>query len=116
MIYRDGFVANSSSTGYVVTNTSSEVKTLIDFAKENKHLVDDYISSYGKRRDNSAEDMKKNVIRDAASRDTIWEPGESKNVSFGDEDGDTLGVVYDYCLRDGGSSENFSWHYGESLR
>jgi len=40
------FVTNSSSTAYMITNKTDQVKTLVDFVKENPHLIEWFISEY----------------------------------------------------------------------
>jgi hypothetical protein len=41
---------------------------------------------------------------------------QKKILVFGDEDGDVIGNVFDYMLRDGGKSKNFKWKISEMLR
>jgi 6-phosphogluconate dehydrogenase (decarboxylating) len=45
-----------------------------------------------------------------------FNPGQDIRCVFGDEQGDVIGYILDYMLRDGGNSESFSWIYDESLR
>jgi hypothetical protein len=52
----------------------------------------------------------------ARMRGDKWAPHEKKTISFGDEDGDLLGKVYDYILREGGESKSFKWKFDEYNR
>ena len=111
---RSGFVSNSSSTSFIITNISDTPKTLVDFVLENRHLVDLFNEEYDDTVALSdvlggAEDR----MRDDAKG---FPPGEDVAMVFGDEQGDTLGRVYDYILREGGTSENFTWRFNEYLR
>ena len=115
MQIRTGFVSNSSSTAFIVTNITNEHKTLLDFAAETLFLVEDF------RREYSWDTItEEEFIRSASSRhrsgEYTWKPKEEKYVAFGDEDGDTIGRVYDYMLRGGGETKSFRWRFREYLR
>lgn len=107
--YRQGFVSNSSSTSFMITNKSDKTKSIIDFAIENIHLVDEFNSEYNWH-NYTYEDF-----LNSASQKT-FKPFETKECIFGDEDGTVMGTIFDYKLRDGGQSENWKWTYYESLR
>jgi len=103
---RSGFVSNSSSSSFIITNLSNKEKSLLDFAKENLYLLKDFNDSYGY--DYNEKDFLISVKEDPTKK---WKPNESKECGFGDESGTIVGIVYDYILRDGGTSENFSWKF-----
>lgn len=107
---RMGFVSNSSSTSFLITNISSEEKTLIDFVVENAHLVEQFNKEY------SADESLGDVIKDAENSDEVFPPGKEVSIVFGDEDGTAIGRVFDYILRDGGTSKSFTWEFEEYLR
>ncbi len=110
MKIRNGFVSNSSSSSFLITNKGTQTKTLIDFVKETPHLVEEYNYHYrGKY-------TQKQLLKNAEKENIIFEPGETKECIFGDEQGTFIGCVYDYILRDGGTSRNFNWQFSESLR
>lgn len=111
MKIRSGFVSNSSSTSFAITNLSDEPKDLVDFVKENPQLLDDFNRQYYWNDYTFAE-----LIQSAANRDEKWKPKESRIVIFGDEDGDVIGNVFDYILREGGKSFSFTWRFYESNR
>jgi len=120
MKYRGSFVSNSSSTSFIMTNTSKEEKTLMDFVKENPDLLTDFDEEYGNCYNDGVNMSKDGIaimIDNAESRnDKNFKPGETKYISFGDEEGTLLGRVYDYMLRDGGSSKSFIWSFHEWQR
>jgi len=120
MKIRASFVSNSSSTSFIMTNISSEEKTLMDFVKENANLLEEFDEEYK----NVYEEINENprpgievMIENAEERDdNQFKPGETKYIPFGDEEGTLLGRVYDYMLREGGSSKSFIWSFHEWLR
>lgn len=114
---RNGFVSNSSSSSFMINNKSNRTLTIVDFARENPQIVEEFKREYGD------EDVtQEQVIADAERRmvesdtDYTFLPNTQKPVVFGDEQGDVIGRVYDYALRNGGESRNFRWAYFESLR
>ena len=109
------FVTNSSSTAYMIQNTSDMVLTLADFALENIYLLDDFMKTFDWFKDDTLY-TKINLLESAAQREITFQPGDEIYCAFGDEDGTVVGMIYDYQLRDGGESKNFMWRYQESLR
>jgi hypothetical protein len=111
---RNGFVSNSSSTSFIITNTSDKEKTILDFAKENIHLLQEFKEKYDYT---SWENYnEKNFLKGAKTYPATFEPGESKECVFGDEDGTVIGTVFDYMLRYGGESKSFKWKFHEMMR
>ena len=55
------------------------------------------------------------VIASAAERREVIESGEHE-YEFGDNDGDVVGAILDYALRDGGDLGRVAWRFSESLR
>jgi len=114
MKIRKGFVSNSSSCSFFIYNKTNKSLSLVDFVKENPHLVEDFLEQYDlykKDKKYSQETM----IKNAKKRKQKFKPGQNY-VSYGDEDGDVLGHVFDYILRDGGKSKSFTWVLNEFLR
>jgi len=111
MKVRQGFVSNSSSCSFVIKNLSNEIKTMDDFALETGHLVKEFNKEYDWNNHTLSEFM-----AGIDSYDNEWKPFESKEIQFGDEDGTVMGKIYDYMLRDGDSSNSFSWYLKEMLR
>lgn len=108
------FVTNSSSTAFIITNKTKKEKSLVDFVKENPQLIEMFTGRYDWNRGDSRYTQEM-LLESAKTKDTILRPGENY-VVFGDEDGTLIGQVFDYILRDGGSSKSFSWYEEESLR
>jgi hypothetical protein len=108
---RNGFVSNSSSTSFVITNLTDKRKTLVEFVIENPQLLREYEDMYGPTEHCQAE-----LLFSAKENDVVFEPRSSEICAFGDEDGTLIGRIFDYILRDGGKSESFKWEYYQSLR
>ena len=112
---RNGFVSNSSSTSFTITNTSDDDKTIVDFIKENLHLVDDFNEQYdwySYTHEDAIESAEKYYCTDEYS----FSGKEKKNIAFGDEEGTVLGRIFDYILREGGTSESFTWEFDQYYR
>lgn len=131
MKIREGFVSNSSATGFIITNKTKTKKTLLDFVKENPHLIKKFREEYeykktdeycefryghrSKKKELLKYDQESMLISAYRNRKEYGEiePGENI-IEFGDNDDTLVGAVFDYILRDGGESENFRWcfhHY-----
>jgi len=109
------FVTNSSSTAFIITNTSGIKKTLVDFVKENPQLLEMFLRQYDWYETESRYN-KKNMIKSAKDNNIEFKPGHPTYSIFGDEDGTLIGHVFDYILREGGSSKSFTWRFCEYLR
>ena len=109
------FVTNSSSTAFIIHNTSKDTKTLVDFVKENPELIERYDKEYMGFMDRKELTQKK-LLESATLNNRRFKPGMKQYCVFGDEDGTLIGKVFDYMLRDGGSSESFTWRFKEWLR
>ena len=100
----------------MIRNRSDKSKTLIDFVVENRHLVDEYNKQY------DAEYKLSELVADAEERvesyPDHWIINAQRDVNwdFGDEDGDILGIVYDYILRDSNLTDGWSCSVLEFLR
>lgn len=109
------YITNSSSTAYFIMNISKVEKTLVDFVKENPHLIEEFIDIYDWYK-NDPEYTQENLIKSAEENNINFSPGKQKYCIFGDEQRTIIGNVFDYILRDGGKSESFIWKYEDSLR
>jgi len=95
-------------------NTSSTEKNLVNFVKENPHLIEVFTRIYSYINDERF--TQENLIKSAQNNNIEFKAGEKKECIFGDEDGTLIGQVFDYILREGGKSKSFVWWFKEYLR
>lgn len=106
MKIRTGFVSNSSSSSFMITNKTTEAIPLYRFVEENPQLIEKFNSTYGYTEKEGYSQEK--LIESAKEDGTTLLPGQH-SYTFGDEHGTLIGQVFDYILRDSSSSENFEW-------
>ena len=111
MKQRRGFISNSSSTSFIITNKTKEKRSLVDFVRENPQLVVEFCEIYDWYHFTQEE-----MIESAKGENIVFKPHEEKVCVFGDEDGTIVGQVFDYILRAGGSSKSFEWRFHEYHR
>lgn len=111
MKIRRDFVTNSSSSSFIIRNKGKQKASVHDFLMENLGLIAQFNREYN-------DDVDFNEAIRSAKDDyahVVLYPGDN-SVTFGDEQGPLLGRVFDYILREGGSSKNFRWKFEESHR
>lgn len=120
MKIRYGFVSNSSSSSFIITNKTDHPLSMKEFVDEAEFVIEQYVRQYRFVMDGTdtiettVEKIKSRMMKDAR-RERDIKPGENEFV-FGDEQGTEIGRVFDYALRDGGSTSRFDWRFEESLR
>jgi len=113
MKIRNGFVSNSSSCAFIITNKTDEKLTLVDFVLENPQLIIEFREEYPWY--DPMEYNQGQLVLSAEQNNETIPPGTQRMI-FGDEDGTMVGRVFDYILRDGGESKRFIWRFHEYLR
>jgi hypothetical protein len=108
------FITNSSSTAFMIQNTTDKQLQLTDFVLENQHLLDEFINQY--RYEGDSRFTQKGILESAAYNNVTFPPNSEVRCVFGDESGTIIGEVYDYMLREGGTSKSFKWRFQEWLR
>jgi len=114
MKVKKSFVTNSSSTAFIITNKTKMKKSIVDFVKENPQIIENFKREYDWYSDDERF-TQENLITSAKDNNMSLKPGDNYCV-FGDEQGTLIGQIFDYALRDGGSSKNFRWKFKEYLR
>lgn len=112
---RIGFVANSSSTAFVIRNLTNQTLTLVDFVRENPQLIEEFKNIYSWYKENDRY-TQENLLISAEENNISFSPNAEQYCIFGDEDGTIVGHVFDYILRDGGVSKSFEWQFAQYHR
>jgi len=109
------FVTNSSSTAFIITNITNDTKDLVTFVKENPQLIKEFKREFHWYKIDPQYTQEK-LIESAKQNNMKFKPKNKKYCVFGDEQGTLVGKVFDYMLRNGGTSKSFTWRFNEYLR
>ena len=128
MKIRNGFVANSSSSSFIVSFNEGGDRfqnlkkllfgdaksfTLYDHTYSTSFLTEVILKDIDSAR---TIDTQEELIESAERNNFTFDANTSGEYLFGDEEGTKIGKVFDYILRDGGESENFKWIFGRYYR
>ena len=105
-----GFVSNSSSSIFIITNKSDKDLSLVQFVLENPQFIEKYNKTYDYK--NSQFDL----LYSAMKNDIIFPANSIGDQEFADDDNTLVGRVLCYMLEYGEESENFKWEFKEILR
>lgn len=123
---RQGFVSNSSSCAFIITNHSDKPKTLVDFLDENPEIWEAYwrecsedveICGFDWHGFKKRELNKQSVLQSAAhcERPKPLEPGENY-CTFADDAGILHeAVLHDMLTQVSSTNPSWSWRFEESF-
>ena len=119
MKVRNGFVSNSSSSSFVVTNKTDENLDYSELVRDLRYIIDQYNMNYGLYPYTAFTDEQHlNFIESAKSAKYIFKANSSIDVSFGDHDGNfsdtVVSCALDFTLRDDFESGRFVVKFVES--
>ena len=107
---RTGFVSNSSSSSFIITNKTDKPLDLLELAKDALHILKEFNEEYGHSF------TEEEFLKSAKDEKTTVRPGAQEMI-FGDEDGTVIGQGFDYGLRNGSvNSERFSTGFNKHCR
>jgi len=110
MKIRNGFVSNSSSSSFCIRNKTDKTLTMEDFVKENgERLLEEFFKQFTWHDRNDEKYTFENMLKLVPQYQATFEPHKDVSCSFGDEDYNVLGEVFDYMLREINESESFEW-------
>jgi hypothetical protein len=108
---RCGFISNSSSCSFIISNKSNQERSLSEFVNENLHLI----GRYNKLCMPKGRISQTSFLNSAVDNDFIFGPLESKRCVF-NHLSTLVARVLDFTLRCDGESENFRWKFGGYIR
>ena len=91
MKFRLGFVSNSSSTSFSITNKSNQIKDAYDFVYENKDLIIKYNNEF-------AGYKLFEYFEHGDYYPKTWQPLETKIVDIADDEGDAFSNAFCYMF------------------
>ena len=117
MKLRLGFISNSSSSSFLITNKSNKSKTMKDFVKQISFVYDSFVEAfpeYLKDKQKHKCYSKEEMLRTANQCIPMsWGPGKTHEVEFSTEDGsmNLVGFIIGLMLKENGETEDFKWKY-----
>ncbi len=105
MKQRQGFVSNSSSSSFILTNLLEGNKVLLDFVRDNPELLEGYA------KDCFNDYTQRDIELDAAKYVTIFPPGEEVRCYFSNEVDSKAEEMLRHMLEIGGNKEINGWRW-----
>lgn len=104
---RSGFVSNSSSSSFIITNLTNQEKTLVDFIRDNPGLLKTFVGD-----DKWYSDYTDEVVEDSAEKyNKTFPPGEEVRCSFTNEGGSKVETMLRHMLEVTEDKETDEWRW-----
>ena len=121
MKFRGGFISNSSSCNFIVSNKTNQDLDYSELVRDLRDIIDQYNRDYGLSPYTPfTEEQHKNFIESAKSEKYTFKANSSIKVGFGDNHGEfsetVISSAVDYMLRDDFESDRFSIKFVEMDR
>lgn len=103
MKLRNGFVSNSSSCSFIVTNKTNQDLDYSELVRDLKDVIAAYFINYGWDGGRLTDELHVSLIEGAKTLKRVFKAKSNEEMQFGDNAGEFQGVVgsaVDYIIRD----------------